>query len=194
VLLSFPVGFLLVFCAKYVVVIIRNYQVVAPFLCVLAARGIGDVMERLRPRWARWTFAALLATTGVIQAVWLIRAGESIRHIDPTADVRHALDYVARHPNTRFRLSDRVRAFALGHELALPSNVVTAPDGQQVVMFGKADMFDSERYRTNDPWLTIAQFGPREVNFDWYSVWGGHDRVLIMTIEKARDSALPFAR
>jgi Dolichyl-phosphate-mannose-protein mannosyltransferase len=197
VLLAFPLGFLAIFCAKYVVMIARNYLIVAPFLCILAARGVADVFEALERKklpWARGALAAALAATAVVQGLWLIRAGESIRHIDNAAYVRDAFAYVTGHPATQFRVSDSVRAIAAGQHLTLPPNVTAAPNGQAVVMFGRADNGPLDRCLLNDPWLTEAVFGPREVNYDWYATWAGHDRIVIMTLEKARLSLVPLAR
>ena len=37
-------------------------------------------------------------------------------------------------------------------------------------------------------------FGPREVNFNYYSTWRGSDRVVVMTIEKARAAGVWLAQ
>jgi Dolichyl-phosphate-mannose-protein mannosyltransferase len=192
-LLLYPVVFLLVFCNKYVVMICRNYLQFTPILCVLAARGVATIFERLRYRWARVALGVALSACGLAQALFLVRAGESIRHVDYDAYVREAVEYVAKHPNTQFRVSERVRDRATKHHIPLPNNVVRAPLGQAVVMFGAADMGPPELYKENDPWLTDAVFGPREVNFNWYAIWAGSDHVVIMPIEKARAGAVPLA-
>jgi hypothetical protein len=192
-LLIFPIAFLLIFCNKYVVMICRNYLQFTPIMCVLAARGLAEIFERLKLRWLRWGLAACLATIGAAQAWFLIRAGESIRHVDYDAYIRQALQYVAAHPKQQFRVSERVRARAASQHLALPANVTRAPGGQAVVMFGRADMGSPGLYKENDPWLTDAVFGPLDVNFNWYAVWGGNDRIVVMPIEKARAGVVPLA-
>ena len=191
--LAFPVIFLLIFCNKYVVMICRNYLQFTPIMCVLAARGLAEIEGRLKYRWLRWGLAGILSVIALAQAVFLIRAGESIRHVDYDAYVREAVEYVAKHPKEQFRVSEKVRARAANQHLALPANVVTAPGGQAVVMFGRAEMGPPGLYKENDPWLTDAVFGPRDVNFNWYAVWGGNDRVVVMPIEKARAGAVPLA-
>jgi hypothetical protein len=194
ILLSFPVGYLAIFCTKYVVMLARNYLQITPFLAIMAARGLEDIYERLKPRWARWTLTGALATLAIVQAVWLVRAADSIRHFNPKKQVRDAIRYVADHPKEQFRVSDRVRNMATEQQIAMPANVVTAPAGQAVVMFGFADLGSTDLYKENDPWLTDAIFGTKEVDFNWYAVWGGHDRVVVMPIEKAREGGVPLAK
>ena len=41
---------------------------------------------------------------------------------------------------------------------------------------------------------TRAIFGPREVNFNWYSTWdSGRDRVVVMTSKKAKAASVDLA-
>jgi hypothetical protein len=193
VLLSFPVLFLGFFCAKYRVAIARNYLVLAPFICLLAARGVGEAIDRLPARWGKRSLGGALLAVAIVQAIWLIRAGESVRHVDQRAYVRQAVAYVADHPKSRFRISDSIRAVVNELKLPVPPNVTTDSNFQSVVIFLKADMLYPADLRTNDPWLTEATFGPREVNIDWYSVWPGHDHVVVMRAATARESRIPCA-
>jgi len=193
-MLLFPIAFLGFFCSKYVVMIARNYLQITPFLALFAARGVAEVLARLKHRAARLALAVALVAVAVAEGVFLIRAAESIRHFDPELYVREAIAYVAAHPKEQYRVSRRVRASASKQHLPMPANVTGAPGGQAVVMFGRADMGSSDLYKENDPWLTDAVFGPREVNFNWYAVWGGRDRVVVMPIEKARAGAVPLAK
>jgi hypothetical protein len=36
-------------------------------------------------------------------------------------------------------------------------------------------------------------FGPKEVNIIWYAGWQGHDRVVVMTRQKARGTGVKLA-
>jgi Dolichyl-phosphate-mannose-protein mannosyltransferase len=194
VFVCFPIAFLTFFCFNYLAVLVRNYLLIGPFLAFLAARGIAEVVDRLSRPWARWLLAAALAVLFVAQAAWLIRAGESIRHLDPNAYVREALGYVARHSDTRFLLSSRVRALAAAQHLTLPPNIADRADAQSLVFFAIAEGPSSPDWKTNDPWLAQGVFGPLEMNFDWYSGWSGHDRVVILSKAKAKATGAPLAR
>jgi hypothetical protein len=145
-------------------------------------------------RWARRSLAGVLVATAVVQAIWLVRAAESIRTAEPKGEVKDAIAYVAGHAGLRFRLSDRVRKLALEQQLVLPPNVTDDHDAERFVLFGQADGPGPWHWRTNDPWLAEAVFGPREVSIFWYATWTGRDRVLIMTRDKARGTGVPIAK
>jgi hypothetical protein len=193
-LLSFPIVFLVFFCSKYLVMIVRNYLLIVPFLAPLLARAFGELAARVRVAWARPALWAALIGIAVFQAGWLVRAGESLRDIDDGLAAQQAVTYVAGHPEVHFRLSGRVRALAGQRGLILPGNVVEGGDADEVVFFARADGPPPRQWKTNDPWLTRAVFGPREVNFNWYSTWVGRDRVVVMTRAKAASTGVSLAR
>jgi len=186
VLVAFPVLFLVYFCDKYRAMIVRNYLFIVPFLCLLMGRGIAEIFSRLRFAWARWSFAAALTIALTANAVWLVQAGESIRHFDPARQVAQAVAYVTEHPKTRFLLSNKVRSMAASQHLGLPANVTVGRNFDQVVFFAEAEGPDSWHMKTNDPFMTTAIFGSREVDFGWYATWTGRDRVVVMTSAKAK--------
>jgi hypothetical protein len=190
----FPLIFLVYFCIQYRLAMVRNYLFLVPFLALLLARGIADLVHWLPRRWLRICAGAALGATLIAHASFLVAAGESIRDIDPQADVERALSYIAKRPNAAFRLSAKVRALAKAAQLVLPANVVSGQRGDHLVFFGQADGPGPWHWMTNDPWLTEAVFGPREVNLNWYSSWSGNDRVVVMTLEKARSAGIALAR
>jgi len=194
VLVGFPLLFLIFFCARYRVVMVRNYLFLVPFMALLLARGVADFAAWLPRRALQYGFAAGLVGIALAEANWLIDAGESIRHVDPAAYARQALDYVREHGETRFRVSNQIRALAREQDLKLPANVATGDEGTEVVFFAKAEGPGPWEWASNDPFLTQAVFGPREVSFNWYSSWAGHDRVVVMKREKARRTGVPLAK
>jgi hypothetical protein len=190
VLVCFPIVFLLFFCGKYHTMIVRNYLLVAPFLALFAARGLYEIGTRLPRWWLRWSLAGLVAVAFLGGgAWWLIFASQSVRHRNPEEEVRDALAYVGKHPRTRFELSPRVTSLAKLQQLPVPPNAQAAADADEVVFFPRAEGIDIFHWKTNDPWLTKAVFGPLEVNFNWYSTWQGPDRVVVMTKDKAELAA-----
>lgn len=197
VLVGFPVVFLIYFCGRYRAMIVRNYLFLTPFLCILAARGITETCRHLRSAWMRWTLATAVTLALAANAIWLVQAGESIRHFDPSRDVAQAVAYVAKHPKTRFLLSERVRTLAAAQHLVLPANVAKVAKDRnfdQVVFFPQAEGPDGFHMKTNDPWMATAVFGQREINWGWYATWTGRDRVVAMTAAKARTVGVRLAQ
>ena len=192
-LVGFPLAFLIFFCGRYIVMIVRNYLLIVPFLGLLAARGIADVAQRLPGRWWCAPFLAAFAALAIAQAAFLIHAAESIARPDVNADVRAAVDYVAAHPRQTFRVSPRVRVLAAAQGKAMPANAIAAGPADDVVFVPIAEGPNGRRWTTNDPWLTEAVFGPREMNFNWYSTWEGRDRIVVMTVDKARAAGVQLA-
>jgi hypothetical protein len=189
-LIGFPVLYLLFFCLKFKDVIARNYLIIAPFIAMLVARGFADLVERTTVRGGRYALGAVMAAALVADAVWMVRAGETIRSMDDKVYVSEALSYVRKHPDRRFFLSNRVQALANEQHLALPPNLAPQDAAQEWVFFARADGPQSWDWKCNDPWLTRAVFGPKEINFVWYAGWMGHDRVVSMTPAKARSTGV----
>ena len=193
VLLCLPVVFLIYFCGSYRAVIVRNYLFLTPFLALFAARGVAEIFGRLPQRWARWPLTGALVLGFATSAVWLIQAGEGIRHPSRPRDVQEALAYVAKHPGTKFRLSGQVRALAASEHLILPANVTEKKPFDQVVFFARAEGPGDQLWKSNDPWNAKAIFGTREVNFNWYTTWWGPDRIVVMTVAKAKATGVALA-
>ena len=192
-LVGFPVLYAIFFCWSYSVFIVRNFLLLAPFLALLSARGLAEALQRLRWPAARLALAIMVGCALAANAVWLISAGESIRHRDDGTAAIEALEYVRNHPHTRFRVSQKVTSLAAGRGLALSPNAVQA-DANEVVFFARTEGGSPYSWTVNDPWLTRAVFGPREINFNYYSNWAGSDRVVVMTLAKARAAGVPLAQ
>ena len=193
-LLSFPVLLAAFFCWKYQIFIVRNYLLLAPFLALLSARGLAEALLRLRWPAARLGLAIVIGCALTANAAWLISAGESIRRRDYTTEALDAVAYVRNHPGTRFRVSPKVASLAAERGVSLPTNANAQGNTDEVVFFAKSEGAPHPLWTGNDPWLTRAVFGPREINFNYYSTWEGYDRIVVMTVEKARAARAPLAQ
>jgi hypothetical protein len=195
VLVLCPTLFLTAFCLRYRIAVARNSLYTTPVLSLLLGRGAGEVARLIAHRWVRRALAGGLAIGMAAQAIWLVRAAESIRHVDPQLEAEQAFEYVARHPKDRFRVSREVLLFTARAGLIVPPNVVPSrADAGHVVFFAQKEGPNPWVWKVNDPWLTEAVFGPREVDFNWYSSWGGHDRVVVMDLPKARSFGVELAK
>jgi hypothetical protein len=189
-----PVAFLTTFIANYLMVTVRNYLFLTPVLCLALAWAAKEIAARIPQRAFRWPLAGLVSVAVLFQGEWLIRAAKSIRNMDPKAYVRDAVAYVREHPERRFRVSARVSAIAAEERLVLPENMTQNGNPDAVVFFAPSEGPKWFEWKTNDPWMTEAVFGPLEVNFNWYASWSGHDRVVVMTMERAKAAGAPISQ
>jgi hypothetical protein len=184
-LVGFPVLFLLFLTTQYSALIVRNYLLLVPFFALLLARTVGEAWARVPRPWARAPLALGLLLLAGSHALFLIRAGESIRHPSLVGDVRQALKYVASEPEMRFRLSPRILSVARSRHLPIPKNA-RGRDAEHVVFLAQAEGANLWEWPADDPFAIERVFGPREVNLDWYPSWVGADHVIVMTSKKAR--------
>ena len=105
-------------------------------------------------------------------------------------------------PAGAFQLSPKVTEIAKAQKLPLPPNAqlplppnARAETGADyIVFFLRAEGGDVFERRSNDPWLFKTVFGPRDVNLNWYSTWDASDRVVVMTMAKAKWAKIPLAK
>jgi len=196
IIIACPVIFIISFCIKYRVVVVRNTLYLTPMLALMFSRGIGQIGDWIRNIQVRRVLAGALGAAMLAQAVWLIWAAEGIRHVSMNVQAKQAVEYVARHPKERYRLTPRIRSLAVEAGAVIPPNVVAdnkMPAGH-VVFFARGEGPVPYVWKVNDRWLTEAIFGPKEVDFNWYSTWSGHDRIVVMDINKARSFGVDIAK
>jgi hypothetical protein len=203
-LLSFPAVYVLYFASQHAMVV-RNLLVVAPFLAILAAHGAASLWHRVDSegragaqrrvaKAARVAVATLLAGTLLVDAGWLWHAATTIRERKSDRFVREALSYVQAHGATTFYLSPRVRThFALVGARSLPNVTADAAGAEHVVFYAHEGVRRYQDWRANRLHLTERWFGPYEVNFNVYPNWWGDDRIVVMSMAKAKHLGLLVA-
>ena len=107
VLMAFPVIYIAYFSLQQVMAV-RNYLVLAPFLALFAGRDItflGETIEQMQ--WLRLWYSIILALF-TINAVWLLRAAQSIVNYSPAKLVNETKQVLLAHQERMYWLSDRV--------------------------------------------------------------------------------------
>jgi hypothetical protein len=193
-------GALLLFPATYVaffavqrVMIVRNLLVLAPFMAILAGRGIVETIRRLGWRPGRWALAAVAAGMMALNAAWLVHAGESIRGRgldDPGADLA---TYARAHGRDSFLFSPRVRDEVARSGEEVPANAPAGIRDPDFVAVYAYEAMPNLEWPANVRTLTVRTFGPLEVNFNYYPTWEGNDRIVLMTFERACAVGVDFA-
>jgi len=174
----------IVFFAQQKAMIVRNMQVIVPFLCLAAARGITAVGQRLGRTSTRVLYA-VVALGLTVNLGWEVYAAEQIRK-------RTDLDYFLRKFEAYARASSR-DTFFVSNDLSvvlsrlsdpLPGNITTKPDAPYTrIAFLQSEGADKffEKWPSNR-WDTYDKtFGGLEVNLEAYPTFVGNERILVVS-------------
>jgi hypothetical protein len=195
VLVLFPAAYLLYFSTQRVMVV-RNLLVLAPFLALLSARGIAWAVRRLRSPVLGGALAAGVGTMLAANALFLVRAGESIPHREDGRFVAALARHIDERPATQFLVSRKVwdRLAAFDGKTRPNVSLTLSSSTKAVVVYAFEAMRATVEWPANIRRLTEATFGPLEVNFDYYPTWLGSDRILVMPVEEARRARVRVLR
>ncbi len=194
-LVLFPVVYLLYFSTQRVMVV-RNLLVLAPFLAILSARGAAWVAEGLPLRALRLALSAVILTMLTANALFLARAAETIRHRENDRFVRALARHIDERPGAQFLVSQRIwDQLASTDGKARPNvSLALSPETDAVVVYAFEAMRAIVEWPANVRRLTMATFGPLEVNFNYYPTWLASDRILVMSVEEARRARVRLLR
>jgi sRNA-binding regulator protein Hfq len=177
------------------VMIVRNGLVLLPFMALFAGKGFFVVWDRLRNLGnplagnvaAGAALLVLLLSLGV-NLQWLIRAAESIGHPRPADAYRKAAAFIESKPETMIWVSERLMQ-SLPREsasVAKARNITRVAEEARLAAFLSSEV-DYRLWPANTFAYTEAWFGSREVNFDYYPGWVGPEKVVFLTMERARN-------
>ena len=189
ILLPFPFAYI-VYMSLQRVLIVRNLLVVAPFLAVLAARGLMFWQRTYLPRKPYCALLPIAAgVTLVVNLSWLTRAADSIANRGRLPLPAQAIQYIRHNPTTPFLL-----ATALGKDLtaylrtpdALPNIADHASAGAKLLFYSSEADSMRNRWPCNAPnQYELLPDGPYEVNFDYYPSWAGDRRIVVVPADRA---------
>ncbi len=153
------------------VLFVRNLLPLLPLLAILAAIGVGTLAARLSRRAGPALVlagGALLVAPGV---PFNLRAAESIRRFDALDPARDLAAWMRAHPD-RVVLARPSVADALGRlEAPPPARVDRHDPDVELVAFTIDDHPAPGRLPSNVPGRTVAWFGPRDVDLEYYTAW-----------------------
>jgi hypothetical protein len=189
VFLSFPILYL-AYMSTQRVFIVRNVLVVIPFLAVAAARGVRFTLALLSPRLP--SKQAALAVTGGVgvlcalslgsNAWWLYCAGQSIPRATPQRAVTEFANYVVSRPAASIFAGNDVRSALQAQGFDLKRLTNRADQAQELAFYPSEWLYPhpSNVWRAATTW-----FGPREVNWNRYTDWGGFQRIVVVSARRA---------
>lgn len=169
---------------------VRNFLPLLPFLAILVVQGLA-VLVRDRAVVVHRLAVAAMAVVVAVNGAFLAFAAETVAHRSGERVAADVERYVRAHPGETFLASPKVRAVSPDEP-----NLVAAPTpATKRLLALPSELFAEWEWPSNDPFVVERVFGPREIDWPWYTTWRGDARVLLMDIDEARakGAALDFA-
>jgi 4-amino-4-deoxy-L-arabinose transferase-like glycosyltransferase len=168
------------------VMFVRNLLFLAPFAAILFARGVGAIWDAARAAKARLALAATVGGMLLVNAVWAVHAADSIRDRRSDRFLVELGEYLSTHPETSFFVSPQVASKLAAAGVETGNNVITkvGQPAEYVVVY-PTELRKVELWPGVIPGEIEEQFGPRDVNFEYYATWP-EPRILVLGWEMAR--------
>jgi hypothetical protein len=187
-LLCAPVIYTL-FMACHRVMFARNYLLLAPFIALFAAHGAFQVWNILYSVvWIRRGIVTCLILFFLANMTFLAFAAWTITlHRRPTGAA--VAQYLKKHPNTRYLLSSTAAEAVAKENVTLSNTTRDSNAAQRYVFYSDEDDLWA-KVSANWPGQYHRVSGPLDVNFDYYPGWRGAEKVLDLSIDRAREMHL----
>lgn len=187
-LLCAPVIHILVMIC-YRVMFVRNYLLLVPFIALFAARGAFQVWKISYPVvWIRRGIATCLILLFLANMTFLAFAARTITlQGRPTGAA--IVQYLKKHPGTRYLLSSTAAEAVAKENVMLSNTTRDANTAQRYVFYSDEDELYL-KLSSNRPGQYQRASGPLNVNFDYYADWQGSEKVIDVSIDRAREMHL----
>lgn len=193
--LSFPVIYVIFFSTRSVM-FVRNMLVIFPFLAILSGRGIVYLYEKIKPRNIKYGFAVVVIAVLGFNLNYLVYSANSIQDRGTDRFIIELSEFISEQPEILFFISEQVAEDLGETNRGLPLNVTQEliSDVDMVVVYFYESSDIPGLWAVNFPGAAPKWFGPREVNLDYYASWRGDDRILYMSLDKAKEMKLNIVR
>jgi 4-amino-4-deoxy-L-arabinose transferase-like glycosyltransferase len=180
-ILIFPLAWLLFFSTQKVL-FVRNLLPLAPCFALLSARGLSYISSSM-PGRAKAIPLALGAGLLLANATWLYTASGSIirKNQGEDSSTSELLSWLATGRDERSVFLSEALARELYGELnqSLPPGCTADPNEEtelaafrpSEVALGAFPGDPTGTLRSNLPGCMVTSFGPKEVNWEWYTTW-----------------------
>jgi hypothetical protein len=131
----------------------------------------------------------------VVNGIWIVTAAESIRYRHTDHYIHQLVAYIDNHPRVSFHVSERIwrELASMGDIGANVSKLVGAETGM-AVFYAREGLDDLGKWPKNQVGVVTTLFGPWEVNFEYYPLWAGDNRIVLMPVERVRQIGLSILR
>ncbi|MEH2259727.1 MAG: glycosyltransferase family 39 protein [Nostoc sp.] len=177
------------FSSKTVIFVVRNYLFLLPLIAFLIGNGIEQMFNH--SRLTRFLVLILILTTITLNSYNLIDSALSISNSKRNDLSFLIYQHIKSHPHEKFALSKSLHNTLQSEKLP---NVVK-PTEADTFAYRDEDLRPlMETIKLNDypstHHNTFKWLGPREVNYNYYNVWAGRDRILLVPMKDANRMGL----
>jgi hypothetical protein len=175
------------FFAEQRVMVVRNYLIIVPFMAIFAAHGIAVSTSLLRPQWAKVGWGALWCGLVAINLWGVSEAAGTIGN-PPKVYADAFRSYVRANPAATFLASPKTAPLlAPGLPNVKPLSADNVAGDWNFLTFYGDEWGDPLKRPSNLRNAFVAEFGPKEVNYGYYTTWLNGGRILVVTKERARE-------
>jgi 4-amino-4-deoxy-L-arabinose transferase-like glycosyltransferase len=195
VALIFPIVYLAWFSTQRVM-IVRNLLVVSPFIAFLCARGLGELTSLLRHKVLQSALILSAAAILIVNAIFVIHASLTIIESGNTLtyDLRGLRDFIRQHASdTAFYLSAPTRDLLRQLDPSAADQPNPPHASRQLIVVGSHDDNDTLQWPANIWNLAAVDFGPRDVNFNYYPTWM-RNRIVALDLDRAKTLPVDVVR
>jgi hypothetical protein len=188
-LTSIPLVTYILYMGSHHVFVVRNSLLLCPFWISLATVGAWTIWQVTRFRLPMRVILIGFVTVLVFaNSNSQMKATTSIinRISDRPQRVVALLDWAQTHKTT-IALSPRILSELNACGLTAPQNLVTNPIEAQTIAAYLLEVNETwPLWYAHDRELTLASFGPSEVNVNYYPFWAGEDRIIVIKSNTAQ--------
>ncbi len=178
-----PFALYVLYMGSQNVFFVRNSQLLIPYWIAFAGAGVWSIwkVEKLK-NVLRAALIGLALVLVAVNADAILSSSESIvtRVQDRPQRLPDFLDWLSEQSEP-ISLSPQITAELNHRNLPLPPNSVgTFAEAQLIAFYLSEENSYWPKWEAHHRHLFRAEFGPREVNLNYYPFWGGEDRIVVI--------------
>lgn len=176
------------------VMIVRNYLLVMPFLSIVSARGIIELLRLLKIKLYLVGVYLLVFGLVVWNISWLWQSAQSIQEKKSYDYAENARAYITGRSNEAFCLSPKVTSlvdskgkFGYGNIISQPTSKTAC---EYLFMNDEIPLADWNKWLANRFGRYRVVAGLTDVNFDYYPMWVGAPKVVALPLKDALQAGI----
>ena len=180
---SFALVYFCFFCFQNLM-IARNYQVLLPFIFLLATMGVQQVLSCFNVYWLQRSIIGFFCLVIGFNAFWGFKAGFSIFYYSQPKLYASLKKYIQKNSNEKLYLTKKVKLDYQKAGYNLSENIVqdtslAQSNASKVVSYTPPKKYNHLWPRYSHDFVEKV-IGQHEVNINYYPTWASYKKILIL--------------